>query len=229
MLRSVDTLTKPGTGKEARNCQSLSRVRLFVTPVGCSPPGSSVHGILQARLEWVAMPFSRGSSPPRHQTWGLLHCRQILYQLSQVGPGRKHSAAFPLLSPVLSKSIPTLAKEISQNCDHNHVLLLKPACHPWGQSQWVGSVLRPHLLQSCCPPSVHILPGPRLSLLTPTPSASGPLLFSFCKYPPPAPRLTPVPSLGSFQAPSPTVNILRFVPLTSCDPCPDDAFLLSPH
>ena len=31
--------------------------------VNCSPPGSSVHGILQARiLEWVAMPFSRGSS-----------------------------------------------------------------------------------------------------------------------------------------------------------------------
>ena len=34
-----------------------------------SPPGSSVHGILQARtLEWVAMPSSRGSSPPRDQT-----------------------------------------------------------------------------------------------------------------------------------------------------------------
>ena len=32
----------------------------------CSPPGSSVHGILQARiLEWVAFPFSRGSSQPR--------------------------------------------------------------------------------------------------------------------------------------------------------------------
>ena len=32
-------------------------------PVDCSPPGSSVHGILQARiLEWVAVPFSRGSS-----------------------------------------------------------------------------------------------------------------------------------------------------------------------
>ena len=31
------------------------------------PPGSSVHGILQARiLEWAAMPFSRGSSQPRH-------------------------------------------------------------------------------------------------------------------------------------------------------------------
>ena len=33
-------------------------------PMDCSPPGSSVHGILQARiLEWVAIPFSRGSSP----------------------------------------------------------------------------------------------------------------------------------------------------------------------
>ena len=36
----------------------------------CSPPGSSVHGILQERiLEWVAMPSSRGSSHPRNWTW----------------------------------------------------------------------------------------------------------------------------------------------------------------
>ena len=36
----------------------------------CSLPGSSVHGILQARiLEWVAIPFSRGSSWPRDWTW----------------------------------------------------------------------------------------------------------------------------------------------------------------
>ena len=39
-------------------------------PVVCSPPGSSIHGILQARiLEWVVIPFSRGSSPPRDRTW----------------------------------------------------------------------------------------------------------------------------------------------------------------
>jgi len=38
-------------------------------PMDCSPSGSSVHGILQARiLEWVAIPFSRGSSRPRDQT-----------------------------------------------------------------------------------------------------------------------------------------------------------------
>ena len=50
----------------------------------CSPPGSSLHGILQARiLEWVAIPFSRKSSWPRDQpNLGLLHCRQILYHLS---------------------------------------------------------------------------------------------------------------------------------------------------
>ena len=35
----------------------------------CNLPGSSVHGILQARiLEWAAIPFSRESSPPRDQT-----------------------------------------------------------------------------------------------------------------------------------------------------------------
>ena len=38
-------------------------------PIDCSPPCSSVHGILQPRiLEWVAIPFSRGSSQPRDQT-----------------------------------------------------------------------------------------------------------------------------------------------------------------
>ena len=38
-------------------------------PMDCSPPGSSVNGILQARmLEWVTLPSSRGSSPPRDQT-----------------------------------------------------------------------------------------------------------------------------------------------------------------
>ena len=35
--------------------------------MGCNPPGSSVHGISQARiLEWVAISFSRGSTPPSH-------------------------------------------------------------------------------------------------------------------------------------------------------------------
>ena len=67
----------------------------------CSPPGSSVRGILQARiLEWVAISFSRASSWPRDRTCisctgrqilyprappGLLHCRQTLYLLRLQG------------------------------------------------------------------------------------------------------------------------------------------------
>ena len=47
----------------ARSCLTLC------DPMNCSQPGSSVHGILQARiLEWVAIPFSRGFSQPRDQT-----------------------------------------------------------------------------------------------------------------------------------------------------------------
>ena len=39
-------------------------------PMDCSPPGSSVHGILQATiLEWVAISFCMGSSRPRDRTW----------------------------------------------------------------------------------------------------------------------------------------------------------------
>ena len=38
-------------------------------PMDCSPPGSSVHGISQARIpEWVAISFSRGFSRPQDQT-----------------------------------------------------------------------------------------------------------------------------------------------------------------
>ena len=43
--------------------KSLSHVQLFSDPMDCNLPGSSVHGIFQARvLEWIAISFSRGSS-----------------------------------------------------------------------------------------------------------------------------------------------------------------------
>ena len=53
----------------ARSCPTLCN------PMDCSPPGSSVHGILQARmLEWVAISFSRAYSQPRDQT----HCKPCI-------------------------------------------------------------------------------------------------------------------------------------------------------
>ena len=43
---------------------------ILCDPMDYSPPGSSIHGIFQARvLEWVVIFFSRGSSWPRDQTW----------------------------------------------------------------------------------------------------------------------------------------------------------------
>ena len=50
-------------------------------PMDCSLPGSSVHGIFQARvLEWVAISFSRGSSWPRYQTWVFCLAAYSLHQ-----------------------------------------------------------------------------------------------------------------------------------------------------
>ena len=48
----------------------------------CNLPGSSVHGILRARiLEWVAISFSRGSSPSRDRTHVSCIGRQFLYHI----------------------------------------------------------------------------------------------------------------------------------------------------
>ena len=70
-------------GRECRYTKSLPSCLTLCNPVGSSPPGSSVHGILQARiLEWVAISSSRGSSWPRDQTHAsCVSCigRQILY------------------------------------------------------------------------------------------------------------------------------------------------------
>ena len=48
---------------------SIQSCPILFDSMGCSPPSSSVHGILQARIpEWVAMPSSKGSSQSRDQT-----------------------------------------------------------------------------------------------------------------------------------------------------------------
>ena len=53
------------------SCVLVTQSCLFLcNPMDSRPPGSSIHDILQASiLEWVAIPFSRGSSPPRDHTW----------------------------------------------------------------------------------------------------------------------------------------------------------------
>ena len=76
-------------------------------PLDCSLPGSSVHGILQARiLEWVAVPFSRGSSCPRDWTCSsYVSCigRRALYHWCHLGS--------PLGSDVFPLSVAHMAAE----------------------------------------------------------------------------------------------------------------------
>ena len=71
----------------------VSRVRFFVTPWTASTPGSSVPGILQARiLEWVAMPSSRASSQPRDQICGLLCWHADSFPSKPIGKPWKHNS-----------------------------------------------------------------------------------------------------------------------------------------
>ena len=64
----------------AQSCPTLC------TPMDGSPPGSSVHGILQARiLKWIAIPFSRRSSQPRDQTRVSCIAGRFFYCLSHQG------------------------------------------------------------------------------------------------------------------------------------------------
>ena len=86
----------------------------------CSPPGSSAHGIFQARiLEWVAISFSRESSQPRDQTRiSNISCigRQILYHWCHVGSPVQinHNYIYIpcLLSlPLLSQSHPSKSSQ----------------------------------------------------------------------------------------------------------------------
>ena len=68
--------------KEKKESEVTQSCLTLCDPKDCSLPGSSVHGIFQARLvEWVAISFTRGSSRLGDQTW-VSHRWQMLYHLS---------------------------------------------------------------------------------------------------------------------------------------------------
>ena len=68
-----------------------------------SPPGSSVHSIRQARiLEWVAIPFSRGSSWPRDRTWVSHNAGRFFSHLNH--PGSQHHQHTSSPAPVWASS-----------------------------------------------------------------------------------------------------------------------------
>ena len=78
--------------EDAQSCPTLC------IPMDCSPPGSSVHGILQARLlVWVAIPFSKGSSRARYQTCSSAVQVDIPYCLSRRGNPYSRGTWGPLI------------------------------------------------------------------------------------------------------------------------------------
>ena len=122
-------------------CESESVSRSVLSdcdPMHHSPPGSSVHGILQARiLEWVAIPFSRGSSRPRDRP--LVHCTAgRLYPLShqgfqtRVSTGPSNSAPGSVPRRNENKSM----QKPEQGCSQKQCSQLpkgrnNPNVHPW--------------------------------------------------------------------------------------------------
>ena len=102
------------------------------------PMDCTIHEILQVRiLEWVAFPFFReGVFPTQGSNQGLLHCRQILYQLSHKGsPRTMELVPIPspedLPNPGLEQGSPSLQvdsllTELSKKCTLN---IYKFICH----------------------------------------------------------------------------------------------------
>ena len=93
----VKNKKRTGVPRERSVCvhvQSLQSCPILCNPTDlCSPPGSSVHGILQARiLEWAAVPSSRASSLPRNQTY-------IFLPLVPSGKPRERRFSFKYVSP----------------------------------------------------------------------------------------------------------------------------------
>ena len=85
-------------------CSVISVVLTLCDPMNHSPPGSTVHGISQARiLEWVAMPSSRGSSQPRDQT-------------TSPAPPALQAESLPLSHQGRLSRAPTAAAKSLQSC-----------------------------------------------------------------------------------------------------------------
>ena len=114
-------------------------------PVGCSPPGSSVRGILQARiLEWFAISFSRGSSPPRDQTHVSYFGRWVLYQQHHTGSPLNHQGSPQIRDCCwsVSQSCPTLCSPMDCSTPGFPVLHYLPK---FAQTHvhWVDDAIQP--------------------------------------------------------------------------------------
>ena len=136
-------------------------------PIDGSPPGSSVPGILQARiLEWAAISFSRGSSQARGWTWVSCIGRQILYHLSHSRASTRSSlSACPATSEMLSNQYRPGLIDDRQDCPvHGLCWLLTTLGHPVERPSEKGSSAHAPLIKLCVLVQGHIYLESSLSL-----------------------------------------------------------------
>ena len=102
--------------------QLLQSCPILCDPVDYSPPGSSVHGVSQARiLEWVAISFSRGFSEPRDWTRVSCIAGRFLYCLSHQGVATRLKSGAPessvMMEPFCTLSVVVVTwSHTWQNC-----------------------------------------------------------------------------------------------------------------
>ena len=124
--------------------------------MACKLPGFSVPGILQVRVvEWVAIPFSKGSSWPWVQTWVLLHCRQSIYHLSH--QGSPYDPAIPFLGIYLGKKKKKMRTLIWRDtCIPMFIAALFTIAKTWKQpkcpskDEWIKKMWSYNLALSTC-------------------------------------------------------------------------------
>ena len=109
-----------------------------VSSMHCRPPGVSVHGIFRARiLEWVAISFSRRSSPPRDQTRVCRIVDRRVYRLSHQGSIAKELESISSITYNGNES----GKEYIYTCMCDQSLQLCPAlCNPMDCSLSASSI-----------------------------------------------------------------------------------------
>ena len=130
-------------------CVHAQSYPMLCDPMDCSLPGSSVHGIFQARiLEWVAIPFSRGLSQSRGQTCVSCIGRWILYHSTWEAPN----------TTLLSISIRALGWLHGLSVS-SHILKRKFFFFfSWtvGLNSWLKIFSKPQCKQICSHPSISV-------------------------------------------------------------------------
>ena len=123
-------------------CSLIQSCLIFCNPIDCRLPGSSVYGILQARiLEWVAIPFSRRSSQPRDQT--RVSCIAIGYFTARATSCNLRMCLGPFWEVTWFSWVSSIIKDVCMLLRPYLWLNSKESTSQWGRQEflpWIGNI-----------------------------------------------------------------------------------------